>query len=305
VAGVVLRARREPLDAVLVDEQANRVLDSEPVGDLARDRDDRERQPEVVDELLALDAEQLRDDQLARADHGVIEPHRHDATALADTHVGVDRAVSANDADRGLCRPRVDRSGEGEFDRAADGDDLVGADVDVESGGNHDGPPRPRPVVTRTMRGAECGRGSRARRTLGDTSAWPRSSALGHRTASSHREPSFECVEHLDVVGGGRSRRGLKSISPASVARSASAQVLRPPARAAAMIDAQAAASLTRGRPVALLGPLPAGSPLEQLRSAGEIDPASGDISLLCAPRWSASRRAGRGPAAGLQHTRW
>ena len=30
-----------------------------------------------------------------------------------------------------------------------------------------------------------------------------------------------------------------------------------------------------RGRPVALLGPLPAGSPLDQMRAAGEIDPAT------------------------------
>ena len=39
-----------------------------------------------------------------------------------------------------------------------------------------------------------------------------------------------------------------------------------------------------RGRPVALLGPLPAGSPLEQLRRAGEIDEATGDIDDLPAP---------------------
>ena len=35
-----------------------------------------------------------------------------------------------------------------------------------------------------------------------------------------------------------------------------------------------------RGRPVALLGPLPDGSPLERLRLAGEIDEATGDIDL-------------------------
>jgi prevent-host-death family protein len=39
-----------------------------------------------------------------------------------------------------------------------------------------------------------------------------------------------------------------------------------------------------RGRPVALLGPLPAGSPLEKLRRAGEIDEATGDIDDLPAP---------------------
>lgn len=39
-----------------------------------------------------------------------------------------------------------------------------------------------------------------------------------------------------------------------------------------------------RGRPVALLGPLPKGSPLERLRSAGEIDAARGDIDDLPEP---------------------
>ncbi|HUC13168.1 MAG TPA: type II toxin-antitoxin system prevent-host-death family antitoxin [Acidimicrobiales bacterium] len=33
-----------------------------------------------------------------------------------------------------------------------------------------------------------------------------------------------------------------------------------------------------RGRPVALLTPPPVGSPLQQLRRAGEIDPANGDL---------------------------
>jgi prevent-host-death family protein len=39
-----------------------------------------------------------------------------------------------------------------------------------------------------------------------------------------------------------------------------------------------------RGRPVALLGPLPAGSPLEQMRSAGEIDDAAADPDDLPEP---------------------
>lgn len=39
-----------------------------------------------------------------------------------------------------------------------------------------------------------------------------------------------------------------------------------------------------RGRPVALLGPLPAGSPLEQLRAAGDIDAASADLDQLPVP---------------------
>ena len=39
-----------------------------------------------------------------------------------------------------------------------------------------------------------------------------------------------------------------------------------------------------RGRPVARLTPLPTGSPLEQMRSAGEVDAGSGDIDKLPDP---------------------
>jgi prevent-host-death family protein len=39
-----------------------------------------------------------------------------------------------------------------------------------------------------------------------------------------------------------------------------------------------------RGRPVALLGPLPQGSPLDRLRAAGDVDPATADIADLPEP---------------------
>lgn len=39
-----------------------------------------------------------------------------------------------------------------------------------------------------------------------------------------------------------------------------------------------------RGRPVAQLAPLPAGTPLEQMRAAGDIDPASADVDDLPEP---------------------
>jgi prevent-host-death family protein len=39
-----------------------------------------------------------------------------------------------------------------------------------------------------------------------------------------------------------------------------------------------------RGRPVALLGPLPDGSPLEQLRVAGDLEPASATLGDLPPP---------------------
>ena len=39
-----------------------------------------------------------------------------------------------------------------------------------------------------------------------------------------------------------------------------------------------------RGRPVAVLGPLPQGSPLERMRASGDIEPATGDLDDLPAP---------------------
>jgi len=39
-----------------------------------------------------------------------------------------------------------------------------------------------------------------------------------------------------------------------------------------------------RGRPVAQLSPLPVGSPLEQLRAAGDIEPASENVDELPEP---------------------
>ena len=39
-----------------------------------------------------------------------------------------------------------------------------------------------------------------------------------------------------------------------------------------------------RGRPVAVLAPVPGGSPLEQLRASGEITPAEGDLDDLPEP---------------------
>jgi prevent-host-death family protein len=39
-----------------------------------------------------------------------------------------------------------------------------------------------------------------------------------------------------------------------------------------------------RGRPVALLTPVPDAGPLERLRAAGEVIPVSGDLAALPAP---------------------
>jgi prevent-host-death family protein len=39
-----------------------------------------------------------------------------------------------------------------------------------------------------------------------------------------------------------------------------------------------------RGRPVALLSPLPEAAPLERLRAAGEVDPATADLDDLPRP---------------------
>jgi prevent-host-death family protein len=39
-----------------------------------------------------------------------------------------------------------------------------------------------------------------------------------------------------------------------------------------------------RGRPVALLTPIPEGSPLERMRAAGEVEPATADLDDLPEP---------------------
>jgi antitoxin (DNA-binding transcriptional repressor) of toxin-antitoxin stability system len=39
-----------------------------------------------------------------------------------------------------------------------------------------------------------------------------------------------------------------------------------------------------RGRPVALLGPLPAGSRIERLRAAGDLEPATAELDDLPDP---------------------
>ncbi|MGH9078246.1 MAG: type II toxin-antitoxin system Phd/YefM family antitoxin [Acidimicrobiales bacterium] len=56
-----------------------------------------------------------------------------------------------------------------------------------------------------------------------------------------------------------------------------------------------------RGRPVALLSPLPQGSPLERLRAAGEIDDAVGDLDELPEPLPS---KAGELPSLRLERLR-
>jgi prevent-host-death family protein len=55
------------------------------------------------------------------------------------------------------------------------------------------------------------------------------------------------------------------------------------------------------GHPVAVLAPLPSGTPLEQLRAAGEIEPSEGDIEDLPPPLPS---RGGELPSAILGRLR-
>jgi prevent-host-death family protein len=56
-----------------------------------------------------------------------------------------------------------------------------------------------------------------------------------------------------------------------------------------------------RGRPVALLSPIPAGSPLERLRAAGDSEPAEGDLDGLLPPLQS---RGSELPSAVLARLR-
>jgi antitoxin (DNA-binding transcriptional repressor) of toxin-antitoxin stability system len=57
-----------------------------------------------------------------------------------------------------------------------------------------------------------------------------------------------------------------------------------------------------RGRLVALLGPLPEGSPLEQLRVAGEIEPATSDLDDLPPPLPSRGTEPPSAVLARLRH---
>lgn len=56
-----------------------------------------------------------------------------------------------------------------------------------------------------------------------------------------------------------------------------------------------------RGRPVAILGPLPKGSPIDRLRAAGKVRPAEGDLLTLGAPQGEISTRAGEALQAGRE----
>ena len=56
-----------------------------------------------------------------------------------------------------------------------------------------------------------------------------------------------------------------------------------------------------RGRPVALLGPLPQGGPLERLRASGDVEPATGDLDDLPDP-WPS--RSAESPSTRLARLR-
>ena len=56
-----------------------------------------------------------------------------------------------------------------------------------------------------------------------------------------------------------------------------------------------------RGRPVALLAPIPEGAPLERLRAAGDVEPARSDLDDLPPPLRS---RAAEPPSAVLARLR-
>jgi antitoxin (DNA-binding transcriptional repressor) of toxin-antitoxin stability system len=56
-----------------------------------------------------------------------------------------------------------------------------------------------------------------------------------------------------------------------------------------------------RGRPVAMLAPLPQGSPLQRLRATGELEPSTADLDELPAPLTS---RAAEPPSVVLARLR-
>ena len=56
-----------------------------------------------------------------------------------------------------------------------------------------------------------------------------------------------------------------------------------------------------RGRPVALLAPIPSGSPVEQLRRTGDIQPATADFDDLPEPLRSTAAQLPSVVLAGLR----
>src|SRR6185503_3810201 len=70
VSGPALFARAEPRDVQIADEEPNRMFHAQLAGNLAGDWNDRERHTIILDELLALGAEQLGDDERVRSDRG-------------------------------------------------------------------------------------------------------------------------------------------------------------------------------------------------------------------------------------------
>jgi prevent-host-death family protein len=57
-----------------------------------------------------------------------------------------------------------------------------------------------------------------------------------------------------------------------------------------------------RGRPVALLSPIPDGTPLERLRTSGEIEPATGALDELPPPPPSKGAELPSAVLARLRH---
>ena len=57
-----------------------------------------------------------------------------------------------------------------------------------------------------------------------------------------------------------------------------------------------------RGRPVALLAPLPEGSPLDRLRAEGNVEVASGDLADLPPPLSSRGQELPSAVLARLRH---
>ncbi|HEX7441047.1 MAG TPA: hypothetical protein VF319_13225 [Caldimonas sp.] len=137
VALAPLLAGREANDLQIVDEQAHRVLDTQVVGDLARDRQHREGDAMTLDQPFALGAEKLGDDEMAGADGRLVEANGDAAAALGELDTGAQLLAAAHHADRRLRRLRIDRRAEGELDDRAGGDDFVGGDAGFKSRSAH------------------------------------------------------------------------------------------------------------------------------------------------------------------------
>ncbi len=137
VARSILLARGQTDNAQLIEIETDGVLEPNVRRDATSDRDHRERQAMAINELPAFGTEEFFNDQFARADCIVVNPHRDDAAAFGQGDASVEQFRPACNPNCALCRLRINLCTKRELDGAAGGDDLIGGDACLKRGDGH------------------------------------------------------------------------------------------------------------------------------------------------------------------------